>query len=129
MARKRNGASAATAAAPPVDNPQGDSAATSNGEEKRQPFHRIRMRNVSAAIWQNRSERGPWYSVTFSRSYRDAQNNWHTSESFGGPDLPILAEVARAAFLWIVNATQSPNTAVQAGARDAQPVVDSEIPF
>ena len=112
-----------------VDSPNGDTAASQTGEEKRQPFHRIRYRNITAAIWQNAGERGTWFSVTFSRSYRDAQNNWHTSESFSGPDLLVLAEVARAVFAWIVQATQSPNNAVQAGAQGAQPIQDTEIPF
>ena len=76
--------------------------------EKAQPVHTIRMRNIRAAVWQNaRPDGTPWYSTTFSRSYRDEGGNWHSTDSFSGPDLLILAEVARAAFLWIVQTTQS----------------------
>ena len=128
MSRKKEAATPPERAAV-VDNPNGDTASSQTGEEKRQPFHRIRYRNITAAIWQNAGERGAWFSVTFSRSYRDQQNNWHTAESFSGPDLLILAEVARAAFAWIVQTTQSPNNATQAGAQGAQPIQDSEIPF
>ena len=128
MGRKKETAPAADRAAA-VDTPNGDTATSQSGEEKRQPFHKIRYRNITAAIWQNAGERGTWFSVTFSRSYRDQQNNWHTSESFGGPDLLVLAEVARAAFAWIVQTTQSPNNAVQAGAQGSQPIQDTEIPF
>lgn len=84
-----------------------------NGQEKNQPVHRIRIRSVSAAIWLNQSDRGPYYTATYSRSYRDQQGNWHSTESFNGPDSLLLAEVARAAFHWIVNATQSGSSQTQ----------------
>jgi hypothetical protein len=112
-----------------VDNPNGDAATSQSGEEKRQPFHKIRYRSITAAIWQNAGERGTWFSVTFSRSYKDDQGEWHTTQSLSGPDLLILAEVARAAFAWIVQTTQSQNNAVQAGAQGSQPIQDTEIPF
>jgi hypothetical protein len=90
-----------------VDNPAGDSIETENGEEKTQPVHSIRMRNVRAAIWQNARDDGSvWYATTVSRSYRTNDGSWHTTDSFIGPDLLILAEVSRQAFLWIVAATQ-----------------------
>jgi hypothetical protein len=90
-----------------VDNPTGDSTETENGEEKTQPVHKYRARNVCAAIWKNVREDGTvWYAVTVSRSYRTEDGSWHTTDSFTGPDLLILAEVSRQAFLWIVAATQ-----------------------
>lgn len=122
MARRKNGGAEAA-----VDNPKGDTPASETGEERRQPIHKIRMRNITAAIWQNQSERGPWYSVTISRSYRDAENNWHTTESFSGPDLLIVAEVARTSFHWIVHTTQ--NRSDGQGLAQPSGVVDSEIPF
>ena len=39
--------------------------------------------NVNAAIWENTGETGPFFSVTFSRPYKDAQGNWKTSSSYG----------------------------------------------
>jgi hypothetical protein len=91
-----------------VDNPSGESPATETGEERVQPVHQIRIRNVRAAIWQNaRADGTTWYAVTVSRSYRTEDGSWHTSDSFTGPDLLILSEVARQAFLWIVSTTQS----------------------
>jgi hypothetical protein len=90
-----------------VDSPAGHSPETDDGEEKTQPVHTIRMRNVRAAIWQNARDDGTvWYATTISRSYRAEDGSWHTSESFTGPDLLIRAEVSRQAFLWIVAASQ-----------------------
>src|SRR5688572_9420629 len=75
--------------------------------EKAQPVHTIRMRNVRAAVWANsRPDSSVWYAVTFSRSYRDEGGQWHSTDSFGGADLLILAEVSRAAFAYVIAATQ-----------------------
>ena len=80
-------------------------------EEKTQPAQVVRIRNVRAAIWQNaRPDGSTWYSTTFSRSYRSDDGSWHSTDSFGGNDLLTLAELARQAFLWIVEATQGGDT-------------------
>ena len=90
-----------------TDAPGGDPNDANNPEEKTQPVHTVRMRNVRAAIWENARPDGTvWYSSTFSRSYRSAGGKWHSTDSFGGNDLLTLAEVARQAFLWIEAATQ-----------------------
>ena len=76
--------------------------------EKAQPVHTIRLRNVRAAIWQNaRADGTPWYTVTYSRSYRGEDGNWHSTDSFAAMDSLLLAEVSRLAFHWIVQTTQS----------------------
>src|SRR4051812_41227893 len=47
--------------------------------EKAQPVHTIRMRNVRAAIWANpRPDGSVWYAVTYSRSYKGEDGNWHS---------------------------------------------------
>ena len=35
------------------------------------PFHQIRVGSVRASLWENPSEKGPFLTVTFSRSYKD----------------------------------------------------------
>jgi hypothetical protein len=100
--RKKEGAEASVATEPP---PNGDE--TTGAEERTQPVHRIRIRNVSGAIWQNSRQDGTTYlTFTVSRTYRDEQQNWHSSGSFGAPDGFLLAEVARQCALWIVAQTQ-----------------------
>ena len=47
------------------------------------PATAFRASNVNAAIWENTGETGPFFSVTFSRPYKDAQDNWKTSSSYG----------------------------------------------
>jgi hypothetical protein len=70
--------------------------------ERTQPARAVRLRNVRAAIWANDGENGTTrYNVTVSRSYRDQEGNWHTTESFGRDDLLLLAKVADIAHTWI----------------------------
>ena len=52
---------------------------------------------MRAAIWQNATEKGTRYNVTFSKLYRDKEDNWKDTTSFGKEDLLLLAEVARQA--------------------------------
>jgi hypothetical protein len=101
MARRKNEAGTAS---------PGDAGAATVGSgdeadspaERVQPVQAFRLRNVRAAIWANPGENGTTrYNVTVSRSYRDQEGNWHTSESFGRDDLLLLAKVADLAHTWI----------------------------
>jgi hypothetical protein len=69
------------------------------------PACTIRYGAVRAAIWRNVVDNGnasqPMYSVTFSRSYKDGQNNWKESSSIGFDDLLLLAKAADEAHTWI----------------------------
>jgi len=44
-------------------------------------------------VWENHHEKGTSYSVTVNRRYRDKDENWQTTTSFGRDDLLILAKV------------------------------------
>ena len=66
------------------------------------PLEEVRIGAVKAAIWRNVANVGnnsrPMYSVTFQRLYRDGDNAWKSTESFGRDDLLLLAKVAERAF-------------------------------
>lgn len=68
------------------------------------PVHTIRYGTLHAAIWKREVDLGnnsrPMYSVTFSRSYKDA-NEWKDSSSFGPDDLLTLAKIANDAHTFI----------------------------
>jgi len=76
---------------------------------RNQPVHRIRIFRVEAAIWQQKSENGTWYNVTLSRSYKDANDEWKSSDSFSGDDLLLVAKVADQAHTWIIQKQQERN--------------------
>ena len=59
------------------------------------PLEEVRIGAVKAAIWQNETEAGPRYNVSFSRLYK-AGDDWKSIASFGRDDLLLLAKVADA---------------------------------
>lgn len=85
--------------------PQSTSSADKPNKAVNRPAHTIRYGAVRAAIWRNVVDNGnasrPMYSATFTRSYKDDQNNWKESSSFGLDDLLLLAKAADEAHTWI----------------------------
>jgi hypothetical protein len=68
---------------------------------KQRPAHEIRFGRLKLTIWKQESDKGPWFSVVPTRSYRDAQGNWRSSQSFGLDDLLLLAKLCDLADTWI----------------------------
>ena len=65
------------------------------------PATAFRSGNVNAAIWENTGEKGHFFSVTFSRPYKDAQGKWKTASSYGLNDLDALSSLAELAKDWV----------------------------
>ena len=65
------------------------------------PANQLRCGNIKATIWQNVSEKGPFFATTFSRPFKDQSGVWRNSISFGLNDLEALLTVAREAKEWI----------------------------
>ena len=65
------------------------------------PATAFRSGNVNVAVWENTGETGPFFSVTFSRPYKDAQGNWKTSSSYELNDLDSLSSLAELAKDWV----------------------------
>ena len=63
--------------------------------------NRFSSGNVNAAIWENTGENGPFFSVPFSRPYKDTQGNWKASSSYGLNDLDSLSSLAELAKDWV----------------------------
>jgi hypothetical protein len=68
---------------------------------RRQPANTLRCGNIKATIWQNSSEKGPFFSTTFSRLFKDQSGEWRNGTSFGLNDLEALMNVALEAKEWI----------------------------
>jgi hypothetical protein len=68
---------------------------------KRQPIHVIKLKNLRVVIWENWTEYGPMFNVTFSRIYRDHEQQWQHTESLGLNDLLLAAKVLDLAHSWI----------------------------
>jgi hypothetical protein len=65
------------------------------------PANTMRCGNIKATIWQNGSEKGPFFSTTFSRPFKDQSEECRNGTSFGLNDLEALLTVAREAKEWI----------------------------
>jgi hypothetical protein len=68
---------------------------------KTQPANTLRCGNIKATIWQNVSEKGPFFSTTFSRPFKNQSGEWRNGTSFGLHDLEALMNVALEAKEWI----------------------------
>jgi hypothetical protein len=71
-----------------------------NHSSKR-PATTLRCGNIKATVWQNVSEKGPFFSTTFSRPFKDQAGEWRNGTSFGLSDLEAFMNVACEAKEWM----------------------------
>ncbi|MBI3408194.1 MAG: hypothetical protein HY040_07545 [Planctomycetes bacterium] len=67
------------------------------------PAHKIRIGNLQAVIWRNASDKGTWYSVQCSRSYKADDDAWRETDSLGHEDLLPMAKLLDLAHTWIMH--------------------------
>ena len=65
------------------------------------PANQLRCGNIKATVWENVSEKGPFFSTTFSRPFKDQSGAWRNGTSFRLNDLEAVVSVAREAKEWI----------------------------
>ena len=73
--------------------------ATNNSSKR--PATMLRCGNMKATIWQNVSEKGPFFATTFSRPFKDQSGMWRTDTSFSLNDLEALMNIACEAKEWM----------------------------
>ncbi len=72
-----------------------------------QPAHKIRIGVLQVTIWRNHGERGNWYSVIPSRSYKQGDDAWKETDSLGFDDLLSMAKLFDLAHTWIMHQHQA----------------------
>lgn len=70
-------------------------------QTKQRPAHEIRIGAVKATIWPNETSAGVRHNVVVARLYKDADDKWQQTDSFGRDDLPLVAKVVDKAHDWI----------------------------
>jgi len=70
------------------------------------PIHEIRLGRIKAAIWENEGENGVRHNVTITRLYKNGNDEWKDSGSFGRDDLPLVEKVCHMTHLWIFSHSQ-----------------------
>lgn len=73
------------------------------------PVQTLRDGFLAATIWRNLGDNGNFYSVEFSRTYKDDENQYHDSHSFSGSEPLRLARLAEKAYDRIVELRQQDN--------------------
>lgn len=80
---------------------------TTSTSTKNLPAHTIRIGYIAATIWKNTTnEDKAFYTVTFTRSFRDGQGEWADTTSFNHNDLPVLTLLSQEAERFIRSNTQ-----------------------
>lgn len=64
------------------------------------PIDVLRSGALKATVWENESQSSgePYYAVTFSKTYRDADGRLADSNAFVGADILVLSHLATQAF-------------------------------
>lgn len=63
-------------------------------EKAAPPVHKIRIGLQTASFWENKTDKGNFYTVTFDRRFQDGKNDWHSTNGYGLRDLLVLAKLA-----------------------------------
>jgi hypothetical protein len=71
------------------------------------PAHKIRSGVLQVTIWRNLSEKGTWYSVIPTRSYKQGDDMWKETDSLGREDLLPMAKLLDLADTWIMHQLQA----------------------
>ena len=66
--------------------------------QNNKPIDVMRDGNLKASIWENTNEKGPYFTTTFARSYRDEKGDWHDTQTFFRSDLLRISELGRRAY-------------------------------
>jgi hypothetical protein len=72
-----------------------------------QPAHKIRSGTLQVTIWRNHGEKGNWYSVIPSRSYKQGEETWKETDSLNADDLLPMAKLLDLAHTWIMHQQQA----------------------
>lgn len=81
------------------------------------PFYTLNDGNIKATIWKNEGEKGPYYSVQFSRIYTDDSGNIKNSDSFTRTDILKVERLAGKAYDGILKQIERDKS--EAGTLDA----------
>jgi hypothetical protein len=74
-------------------------------DKAKKPAYKLRDGAIEVVIWRNEGEKGAWYSVTATRSFKQGEE-WKQTESFGQDDLLALAKLLDLAHTWILTQQQ-----------------------
>ena len=60
---------------------------------KSKPVEKFTCSSITASVWQNDGEKGPFYNVTITCSYKTTDGTWKHADSFSLNDLEAVSVV------------------------------------
>jgi hypothetical protein len=72
-----------------------------------QPAHKIRCGVLQVVIWRNSGDKGTYYTVNPTRSYKSGDETWKETDSLNFDDLLTMAKLFDLAHTWIMHQRQS----------------------
>ncbi|MEE9391200.1 MAG: hypothetical protein V3W41_01710 [Planctomycetota bacterium] len=79
------------------------------------PIDTLRDGSLKATIWSNFGEKGAFYTVSLTRTYKDDGGNYHDSDSFSGSELLRIAHLATRAYDRVSDLRQTDKTDLEKG--------------
>ena len=89
------------------------------------PAHKIRNGVLQVTIWRNSGDKGSWYSLTSSRSYKQGEDDWKETDSLNADDLLPMAKLLDLAHTWIVCQKQADQKARKDAAKKDAATTDA----
>ena len=68
---------------------------------KTPPVTKFTYSSITASVWKNEGEKGAFYNVTITRSYKTSDGTWKHADSFSLNDLEAVSVVLGHAKVWI----------------------------
>jgi hypothetical protein len=65
------------------------------------PAIKFRDGTLQVTIWRNTGDRGKYYTMNPTRSYKSGDDAWKETDSLNADDLLAMAELLREAYAWI----------------------------
>jgi hypothetical protein len=72
-----------------------------------QPAHKIRSGALQVTIWRNSGDKGNFYSVVPTRSYKQGEDSWKETDSLNFDDLLTMRKLLDLAHTWIMHQQQA----------------------
>jgi hypothetical protein len=83
------------------------------------PAHKIRIGALQVTIWRNAGDKGSWYSIIPSRSYKQGDDGWKETDSLNFDDLLPMAKLFDLAHTWVMHQQQADQKARKDAATQA----------
>jgi hypothetical protein len=84
------------------------------------PAHKLRNGVLQVTIWRNSGDKGNWYSVVPTRSYKQGEDTWKETDSLNFDDLLPMAKLFDDAHTWIMHQQQADTKARKESERAAK---------